>query len=61
MYSIQSAIYRKFNIYRSRIIDSQFKRVKNLPGDTYAEKRKLALQKKVRNVDPRAQKRVKAV
>ena len=47
--------------YKSRIIDSQFKRVKELPGDTYTEKRKLALKKKVRNADPRTQKRVKVV
>ena len=47
--------------YKSRIIDNQFKRVRDLPGDTYAEKRKLALQKKVRNDDPSMKKRVKAV
>lgn len=47
--------------YKSRIINNQFKRVKDLPGDNYAEKRKLALQKKTRNDDPRMKKRVKAV
>ena len=32
--------------YHSKIIDSQFKRVRNLPGENYKERRKLALEKK---------------
>ena len=32
--------------YHSKVIDSQFKRVKNLPGESYSEKRKNALKKK---------------
>ena len=47
--------------YKSRIIENQFKRVKELPGENYAQRRKLALQKKIRNQDPQTKKRVKAV
>ena len=41
----------KFNFliprnYNSKLIDSQFQKVKNLPGNDYSEKRKLALVKK---------------
>ena len=32
--------------YHAKVIDSQFKRVKNLPGENYSEKRKNALKKK---------------
>ena len=32
--------------YNSKVIDSQFKRIRNLPGQTYSEKRNLALEKK---------------
>ena len=32
--------------YHPKVVDSQFKRVKNLPGENYCEKRKLALVKK---------------
>ena len=46
--------------YKSRIIDNQFKRVRDLPGENFSEKRKNALQKKIRNIDP-GKKRVKAV
>ena len=37
--------------YQSNLIDSQFKRIRNLPGNTYVEKRMLALEKKVKNSD----------
>ena len=37
--------------YQSNLIDSQFKRIRNLPGNTYFEKRMLALEKKVKNSD----------
>ena len=53
--------YRSYDYYKNvnnKIIDNQFKRVRELPGDTYAEQRKLALQKKVRDEDPRNKKRV---
>ena len=43
--------------YKSRIIDSQFKRVRELPGENYSEKRKFALEKKTRAEDPRMKKR----
>ena len=33
--------------YNSKVIDSQFNRVRNLPGDDYKEKRKNALKKKL--------------
>ena len=33
--------------YHSKVIDSQFNRVRKLPGDNYSEKRSLALIKKV--------------
>ena len=33
--------------YQSQIIDSQFSRVRNLPGDSFNDKRNLALKKKV--------------
>ena len=32
--------------YNSKVIESQFKRIRNLPGSTYTEKRILALEKK---------------
>ena len=32
--------------YQSKIIDSQFSRVRNLPGDSYNDKRNLAFKKK---------------
>ena len=32
--------------YHAKIVESQFKRVKNLPGENYSERRKLALVKK---------------
>ena len=32
--------------YKSSIIDEQFKRIKELPGDTYSSIRQLALEKK---------------
>ena len=40
--------------YHSRVIDSQFKRVKNLPGETYKERRKIALQKKEKKKEDRS-------
>ena len=36
--------------YHSKVIDSQYKRVRNLPGENYEEKRKLALKKKDKEV-----------
>ena len=35
--------------YKPQVIDGQFKKVKNLPGNTFKEKRILALEKKPKN------------
>ena len=37
--------------YNSKVIDSQFNRVRKLPGENYEERRKIALQKKIVNND----------
>ena len=45
--------------YSSKVIENQFERIRNLPGSNYCERRSLALQKKVRNINSRNANRVK--
>ena len=45
--------------YSSKVVETQFERIRNLPGSNYSERRTLALQKKNRNIDPRNANRVK--
>ena len=45
--------------YSSKVVEKQFERIRNLPGSNYSEKRTLALQKKIRNVNSRNANRVK--
>ena len=40
--------------YPSKINDSQFKRVRNLPGENFKERRQLALQKKEKKKEDRS-------
>ena len=47
-------------LIKIKIIESQFKKVRDLPGADYKEKRMLALQKRVRTIDPKHADRVKA-
>ena len=37
--------------YHQKVIEGQFKRIKNLPGQTFLEKRAKALEKKIKNTD----------
>ena len=45
--------------YSSKVVETQFERIRNLSGSNYSERRTLALQKKNRNIDPRNANRVK--
>ena len=45
--------------YHEKVIEGQYKRVRNLPGETFKEKRLKALKKKIKNPD-QEQNRVKS-
>jgi hypothetical protein len=44
--------------YNSKIIDAQFSRVKNLPGENFQEKRKISLKKKEKKTDTNSKKTI---
>jgi hypothetical protein len=47
--------------YHSKVIDSQYNRVRNLPGESYEEKRKLALKKKDKEVADHDEKKKRVI